>query len=62
LNAARKIVFSQTLQSTDWANSTILCGDLGNEIEELKQDGEGDIIAHGGLSLWQSLVRLDLVD
>lgn len=62
MNAVRKIVFSRTLQTADWANSTILSGDLAKEIEELKQDGDGDIIAHGGLSFWQSLVRLDLVD
>jgi dihydrofolate reductase len=62
MNAARKLVFSRTLHSADWANTAIAGGDLGKEVEELRQDGDGDIIAHGGVSFWRSLVRLDLVD
>jgi dihydrofolate reductase len=62
MNAAPKLVFSRTLQTADWANSTIVTGDLGKEIEELKRGGDGDIIAHGGFSFWQSLIRLHLVD
>jgi dihydrofolate reductase len=61
MNTARKIVFSRTLQTADWANSTVVNGDLGTEIEILRQDGEGDIVAHGGFGFWQSLIRLDLV-
>jgi dihydrofolate reductase len=63
LVAARKIVFSSTLQSTDdFANSTINSGDLVAEIEKLKRGGDGDIVAHGGVRFWQSLMRHDLVD
>jgi len=62
MNAARKMVFSRTLETAGWANSTILGGDLGKEIHRLKQDGDGNIIAHGGYRFWQSLIRLDLVD
>src|SRR5487761_1165640 len=62
MNAARKMVFTRTLQTADWANSTIIRGDLAEEIKRLKRDGTGDIIAHGGLSFSQSLIRLDLID
>jgi dihydrofolate reductase len=62
MNKARKAVFSRTLSTTDWANSTILGGDLGEQIARLKSEGSGDIVAHGGVSFVQSLVRLDLVD
>jgi dihydrofolate reductase len=63
LLAARKIVFSSTLQSADdLANSTINGGDLAEEIQKLKQDGDGYIVAHGGVRFWQSLMRLDLID
>jgi dihydrofolate reductase len=62
MNQARKAVFSRTLTTTDWANSTILGGDLAEEIARLKSEGSGDILAHGGVSFVQSLVRLDLVD
>ena len=62
LNAARKVVFSRTLQSADWANSTIASGDLGEEVDKLRRGGGGYIVAHGGISLWRSLARLDLID
>ena len=61
-NAARKVVFSRTLKTVDWANTTIAAGDTAAEIDELRQGGDGHIVVYGGLSLWQSLMRLDLID
>jgi dihydrofolate reductase len=62
INAARKVVFSRTLRAADWANTSIASGELGAEIEKLKLDGDGYIIADGGAGLFQSLIRLDLID
>lgn len=62
LNGARKVVFSRTLKSADWANTTISGGDLGQEIDKLRRGGDGYIVAHGGISFWRSLGRLDLID
>jgi dihydrofolate reductase len=62
MNAAHKMVFTRTLQTASWANTTINRGDLAEEIKRLKRDGTGDIVAHGGLSFWRSLIRLDLID
>jgi len=62
MNTAPKAVFSSTLKSAGWNNATIVNGDTVAEIEKLKQEGTGDIMAHGGVSFVQSLVRLDLVD
>jgi dihydrofolate reductase len=62
LNAARKVVFSRTLRTADWANTTITVGDLGQEIDKLRVGGDGYIVVHGGISLWRSLVRLDQID
>ena len=62
LNAARKVVFSRTLSTADWANTSVANGELTAEIEKLKLDGEGYIIADGGLGLLRSLIRHDLVD
>ena len=63
LLAAPKIVFSSTLHTAgDLANSTINSGDLAEEIPKLKQDGDGYIVAHGGVRFWRSLMRLNLVD
>jgi dihydrofolate reductase len=62
INAARKVVFSRTLKTADWANTTIASGDLGQEVDKLRRGGDGYIIVSGGISFWQSLARLDLID
>jgi dihydrofolate reductase len=54
-------VFSRTLQTADWANTTIAAGDTAEEIDKLRQGG-GHIVVYGDYSFWQSLMRLDLID
>jgi dihydrofolate reductase len=62
LNAGRKVVFSRTLETADWANTTIASGDTVAEVEKLRQGGDGHIVVWGGVTLWRSLMRLDLID
>jgi dihydrofolate reductase len=62
MNAARKVIFSHTIQTADWANTSVAGGDLGAGIEKLKLDGDGYIVAHGGIGFWRSLIRRDLID
>ena len=62
LNAARKVVFSRTLTSADWANTTIAAGDTTEEIDKLRLGGDGHIVVWGGVRLWRSLMQLDLID
>jgi dihydrofolate reductase len=62
MNSAPKAVFSRTLMTTTWANSTIVGGDLATEIGKLRELGSGEIHAHGGVSFVQSLVSQDLAD
>ena len=62
LNAARKSVFSRTLKTADWANTTIAAGDTAEEIDKLRRGGDGHIVVWGGVSLWRSLMGLDLID
>ena len=62
LNAARKVVFSRTLKTAEWASTTIAAGDTTEEIDKLRQGGDGHIVVWGGVSLWRSLMRLDLID
>jgi dihydrofolate reductase len=62
LNAARKIVFSRTLRTAAWANTTIAAGDTADEIDKLRLGGDGHIVVWGGVSLWRSLMWLDLID
>ena len=62
LNAARKVVFSRTLKTAEWANTTIAAGDTAEEIDKLRLGGDGHIVVWGGVSFWRSLMRLDLID
>jgi dihydrofolate reductase len=62
LNSARKVVFSRTLTTADWSNTTIAAGDTAEEIDRLRQGGDGHIVVWGGVGLWRSLMALDLID
>lgn len=62
LNAGNKVVVSTTMTSAEWANTTIASGDLTEEIERLQQGEGGHILVWGGVTLWRSLMRLDLID
>jgi dihydrofolate reductase len=62
LSAGRKVVFSRTLKSAEWANTTIAAGDTAEEIDELRRGGDGHIVVWGGVGLWRSLMQLDLID
>lgn len=62
LNAARKVVFSRTLKSADWANTTIAAGDTADEVDKLRLGGDGHIVVWGGVGFWRSLMQLDLID
>jgi dihydrofolate reductase len=62
LTAGRKVVFSRTLTTADWANTTIAAGDTTEEVDKLRRGGDGHIVVWGGVSLWRSLMQLDLLD
>jgi dihydrofolate reductase len=62
LNAGRKVVFSRTLKTVDWANTTIAAGDTAEEIDRIRQGGDGQIVVWGGVTLWRSLMELDMID
>ena len=62
LNAGRKVVFSRTMQTAEWANTTIASGDTTEEVDKLRQGGDGRIVVWGGVELFRSLMQLDLID
>ncbi|MFD0468559.1 dihydrofolate reductase family protein [Nonomuraea thailandensis] len=62
LNTGRKVVFSRTLRTADWANTTIASADTTEEVDKLRLGGDGHIVVWGGVRLWRSLMRLDLID
>ena len=62
MNAARKVVFSRTLRTAEWASTTIAAGDTTEEIDNLMRGGDGHIVVWGGAGFCRSLMRLDLID
>lgn len=62
LTAGRKVVFSRTLRSAEWAGTTVAAGDPAEEVDKLRQGGDGHIVVWGGVRLWRSLLWLDLID
>lgn len=62
MNGMPKYVISSTLERADWNNSTVLSGDLGEEIAKLKRDVDGTILVAGSAQLVQALLERDLVD
>jgi dihydrofolate reductase len=61
-NSMPKYVVSSTLDGAEWNNSTVLDGDVVEEVSKLKQEIGGDIVVHGSAQLVQTLVEHDLVD
>jgi dihydrofolate reductase len=61
-NRMPKYVVSSTLEEPEWNNSTVLKGDVADEVTKLKEEHDGDIVVHGSARLVQALVENDLVD
>ena len=62
LNSAPKHVASRTLRTVDWNNSTLITGDVGTYVSELKKQSGPEIQVHGSGDLIQTLLKNDLVD
>src|SRR3954466_5391058 len=62
LNSLPKYVVSSTLVDPDWNNSTVLKGDVVNEVAKLKQELNGEINVPGSFQLLRTLMEHDLVD
>jgi dihydrofolate reductase len=62
MNTKPKYVASNTLVSPQWADTTILSGNLAAAIRELKANREGELQVHGSGALVRWLLENDLVD
>src|SRR5207237_6839544 len=62
LNEMPKYVVSSTLKDPDWDNSTVLAGDVIQEVSKLKQELDGEIVVAGSIRLVRMLMDNDLVD
>jgi dihydrofolate reductase len=61
-NNMPKYVVSSTLDAPEWNNTTVLNGNVADEVSKLKKEYEGDIVVHGSAQLAQTLLEHDLVD
>jgi dihydrofolate reductase len=62
MNSLRKVVVSRTLKSVDWENSTLLKGDVPEEVRKLKHQPGKDIAIFGSSDLARVLVQHNLID
>lgn len=62
MNSTPKYVASRTLQDVEWQNSTLITGDVSEEVARLKQQPGKNIAVLGSADLVQTLLEHDLVD
>jgi dihydrofolate reductase len=62
MNSMPKYVVSRTLTRADWSNSTILSGELAEQVGALKSEAGGDLLVAGSATLVRELLARDLVD
>jgi dihydrofolate reductase len=62
LNSMPKYIVSSTLEDPDWNNSTVLNGDVVNQVSKLKQELDGEIVVPASRQLVRTLIEHDLVD
>jgi dihydrofolate reductase len=62
LNSLPKYVVSSTLEDPAWNNTTVLKGDVVNEVSKLKQELDGEINVPASFQLARTLIEQDLVD
>jgi dihydrofolate reductase len=63
MNEIPKVVFSKSLRSADWGETTIATGDVADAVSRLKEERSGGyLLAQGGVRFARSLVETGLID
>src|SRR3989344_216432 len=62
LNAAKKYVVSEAPLALSWNNTTVISGNVVEEIQKLKDEDGPELQVHGSSNLIQTLLKHDLVD
>ena len=62
MNRLPKYVVSSTLEDPDWNNSTLLKGDVADEVSKLKRELDGEIVVLGSPQLARTLIEHALFD
>jgi uncharacterized protein YndB with AHSA1/START domain/dihydrofolate reductase len=59
---AHKVVFSHKLKETKWSGTNLARRTLAEEVDDLKAQSGGTIVAFGGAGFGSSLIAADLID
>ena len=62
LNEMPKYIISSTLENPEWNNSTVLTGNVVDEVAKLKHQLNGEIVIPGSIQLARTLIEHDQVD
>jgi dihydrofolate reductase len=62
MNKIPKLVFSKTLKSADWNNTTLIKENASTEIKKLKEQGSRDMFVFGSANLSETFVNDNLFD
>lgn len=57
-----KIVFTKSLEKSEWENTVLAKGDIVEEVNKLKESEGKDIIVYGGATFVSSLIKNNLID
>lgn len=61
-NGTKKVVFTKTLDTSEWTDTVLAKGDLVEEITQLKKQAGQDMIAYGGAAFVSALIKHGLID
>lgn len=62
VNNVSKVVFSTTLESAGWKNSTLISGDVAAQVRKLKAQPGGTMAIYASPKLVHSFIDLGLID
>src|SRR5215831_5105548 len=57
-----KVVFTKTLNKSEWINTDIATGDLIEEVSKIKSQNGRDIVVYGGAEFDSSLIKEKLIE
>ncbi len=62
MNKRQKVVFSRTMEKATWNNTTLVKGDLVEEVRKMKQHAGEDMVILGSGSIVSQLAQAGLID
>ena len=62
MNKLQKVVFSRTMEKTDWENTRLVKGDLASEVRKLKEEPGPGMVIMGSGTIVAQLTAARLID